>query len=39
MDQSIDIEVEGLLSDNPIVKIVWGEIDRKEEVLWQKLKH
>ena len=36
MDQSIDIEVHGLLSKHPQVKIVWGELDRLEEVLWEK---
>jgi hypothetical protein len=38
MDTSIDIEVHGLLSENPKVKIVWGELERIEEVLWQKIK-
>lgn len=36
MDQSIDIEVHGLLSEHPKVKIVWGELERTEEILWEK---
>ncbi len=36
MDQSIDIEVHGLLSDTPKVKIVWGELERIEETLWER---
>ena len=38
MDESIDIELEGLLGDNPIIKLAWGELERTKEILWQKNK-
>ena len=36
MDESIDLEFKGLLGDNPIIKLAWGEQERTEEILWQK---
>jgi len=36
MDTSIDIEVDGLLSENPKIYIAWGELTRTREILWQK---
>ena len=38
MDESIDLEIEGLLSDNPVIKLAWGELERTKETLWQKNK-
>ncbi len=38
MDESIDLEIEGLLSDNPVIKLAWGELERTEEILWKKNK-
>lgn len=34
IDQSIDIEVSGLVNNNPVIKLAWGEIDRTSEILW-----
>jgi len=34
-DQSIDIELKGINSDQPVIKLAWGELKRSEEVLWR----
>jgi hypothetical protein len=34
LDQSIDIEVSGILNNQPIIKLAWGEVTRQYEVLW-----
>jgi hypothetical protein len=36
-DNSIDLEIEGLLSENPVIYLTWGEIERTKEILWKKL--
>ena len=38
MDESIDLEIEGLFSNNPVIKLAWGELERTKETLWQKNK-
>ncbi len=35
-DQSIDLELKGILSDEPVITLAWGELERTEEILWQK---
>lgn len=36
VDKSIDLEIDGLLSDGPVINLAWGEIERIKEILWQK---
>ena len=35
-DNAIDLEVEGLQSENPIIYLAWGELERTKEILWKK---
>lgn len=36
MDQSIDLEVENIMSDEARIYLAWGEIERTKELLWRK---
>ena len=34
-DNSIDLEIEGLLSENPIIYLARGEVERIKKILWK----
>ncbi len=35
-DHSIYLDIDGLLGENPVIYLVWGELERTKEILWRK---